>query len=186
MGRWEPDARGRLAQAALELFLERGYDATTVADIAARAGLTERTFFRQFSDKREVLFGDPAAYFATFTDAIASAPAAAKPLEALSAGLDAATAAFAGMHPYARLRQSVIDANAPLREREQIKRAHLVDELSEALRRRGVAESTARLTAELGAVAFHLAFQRWVQAEEELDLTALTREVLAELRAAAA
>jgi hypothetical protein len=56
MTRWEPNARGRLEQAALALYGERGFENTTVAEIAARAGLTERTFFRHFADKREVLF----------------------------------------------------------------------------------------------------------------------------------
>src|ERR1700727_3354826 len=90
MSRWEPDARGRLEQAAAELFAERGFDETTVADIAARAGLTERTFFRHFADKREVLFSGQDVFQEQFVTAVAGAPATATPLEAVAAGLAAA------------------------------------------------------------------------------------------------
>lgn len=186
MSRWQPNARDRLAEAALELFVERGYEATTVADIAERAGLTERTFYRQFQDKREVLFGDPAGFYAMFTDAIAAAPATPTPLQLVAAGIRAAGAGFAGMHGRSRRRQSVIDVNPALQEREQIKRMHLTEELAAALRRRGVAEPVAGLTAELGTVAFYAAFARWVRASTEQDLATLAAEVLAELRTAAA
>ena len=90
MSRWEPDARGRLEQAAAELFAERGFDQTTVADIAVRAGLTERTFFRHFADKREVLFSGQDVFQEQFVTAVAGAPATATPLEAVAAGLAAA------------------------------------------------------------------------------------------------
>ncbi|HEY0247199.1 MAG TPA: TetR family transcriptional regulator [Gryllotalpicola sp.] len=186
MSRWEPGSQGRLAEAAAELFLERGYEATTVADIAARAGVTERTFFRYFADKREVLFGDPEAYNGVFTDAIAAAPATATPLDAVAAALRAAGGFFVGRHPHAGIRQRIIDANPALQEREQIKRLHLTEAMAEALHARGVPDPTARLTAELGTVAFHLAFVRWVTAERDSDLGALALDVLAELRAAAA
>ncbi|MCL2516489.1 MAG: TetR/AcrR family transcriptional regulator [Microbacteriaceae bacterium] len=186
MGRWQPGARERLAVAAIELFEERGYDATTVADIAVRAGVTERTFFRQYADKREVLFGDPTAYNATFTDAVAAAPAEATPLEAVVAALRAAGGFFEGRHPYARRRTAVITSNAALLEREQIKRVHLTDAIAEALRERGAPAPVAALTAELGTVAFHQAFARWVAADVETDLGALAVQVLGELRAAIA
>lgn len=186
MGRWEPGADVRLVAAAAELFDERGYEATTVADIAARAGVTERTFFRYFADKREVLFGNPEAYNSVFTDAVAAAPAGATPLEAVAAALRASGGFFVGRHHHAGIRQRIIDANPALQEREQIKRLHLTEAVAEALRARGVADATARLTAELGTVAFHHAFTRWVTAEEDSDLGALAVAVLGELRAAAA
>ncbi|MFC4243708.1 TetR/AcrR family transcriptional regulator [Gryllotalpicola reticulitermitis] len=186
MGRWEPGARNRLAIAALELFIERGYEATTVADIAARAGLTERTFYRQFADKREVLFGDPESYRATFTDAITAAPPEATPMQALAAALTAAGGYFVGRHPYARQRNTVIAANPALQERELVKRLHLTEAVADALRSRGAHDATAQLTAELGTVAFHQAFARWVARDEDSDLGALALAVLDELRAAAA
>ncbi|MAU94305.1 TetR/AcrR family transcriptional regulator [Microbacterium sp. UBA3394] len=185
MGRWEPGARERLVAAAAELFLDRGYEATTVAEIAARAGVTERTYFRHFSDKREVLFGDPEAYNHVFTDAVAAAPADAKPLDAVAEALRAAGGFFVGRHRYAGVRQRIIDANPELQEREQIKRLHLTEAIAAALRARGVADATSRLTAELGTVAFSHAFSRWVTADDDSDLGALAVDVLAELRAAA-
>jgi AcrR family transcriptional regulator len=183
MGRWEPGARERLAQAALELFVERGYEATTVADIAARAGVTERTFFRHYADKREVLFGDPREYNAVFTDAVAAAPAEAQPLDAAVLALRAVGEWFEGRHPYARHRAGVIDANPALQEREQVKRLHLTEAIAAALVARGTPAVQAALVAELTTVAFHQAFARWVAAAEESDLGALAIEVLAELRA---
>jgi AcrR family transcriptional regulator len=183
MGRWQPGARERLAGAALELFAERGYDATTVADIAARAGVTERTFFRQFTDKREVLFGDPGEYNAVFTDAVAAAPADASPLDAAALALRAVGRWFEGRHAYARVRAQVVAAHPALQEREQIKRLHLTEAIAAALVARGVPAGQAALTAELTSVAFHQGFVRWVAADEESDLAALAMQVLDELRA---
>src|ERR1700742_5176667 len=97
MGRWAPGAKGRLEEAAMELFDERGFEDTTVADIAERAGLTKRTFFRYFGDKREVLFSGSAQLQAKFVEAIAAAPAEAAPLDAVAAGLDAMADVFAEM-----------------------------------------------------------------------------------------
>jgi AcrR family transcriptional regulator len=185
MSRWKPGADTRLVQAAAELFLERGYEATTVADIAARAGVTERTFFRYFPDKREVLFGNPEAYNSVFTDAIAAVPTDSPPLEAVAAALLAGGDFFVGRHHYAGIRQRIIDANPALREREQIKRLHLTEAIAEALRARGVADPAAQLTAELCTVAFHHAFTRWVTADDETPLGPLALAALRELRAAA-
>ena len=185
MGRWEPGARERLAAAAIELFVERGYEATTVADIAARAGLTERTFFRQYTDKREVLFGDPTEYNAVFTDAVAGAPADAGTLDAITAALRAAGAWFEGRHPYARRRAAVIDANPALLERELVKRLHLTEGIAAALVARGAAAGAAALAAELATVSFYQAFARWVAEPEESNLGALAVSVLGELRALA-
>src|SRR6516165_2707757 len=123
MARWKPDAPGRLAQAAMELYVAQGYDNTTVAEIAARAGLTERTFFRHFTDKREVLFRGSEALRDTLVAAIDSAPAGASPLATVTAALDAAGAVF--IPELARRRQAVILANPELQERELIKLATL-------------------------------------------------------------
>ncbi|MHB1598745.1 MAG: TetR family transcriptional regulator [Acidimicrobiales bacterium] len=140
--------------------------------------MTERTFFRYFADKREVLFGDPEAYNSVFTDAVAVAAAGATPPEAVTAALRAAGGFFVGRHHHAGIRQRIIDANPALQEREQIKRLHLTEAITEALRARGVADATARLTAELGTVAFHHAFTRWVTAEQDTDFAELAVTVL--------
>src|ERR1700756_1778378 len=146
MGRWEPNARGRLEQAALELYTERGFDQTTVAEIAARAGLTERTFFRYFADKREVLFWGEGALHELFVHAVTGAPDSAAPLDAIAAGLGGAAGLFRDRRDQARQRRAVIAANKELQERELMKLASLAAGMADALRRRGVSEPTASLT----------------------------------------
>ena len=185
MGRWEPDAQGRLEQAALELYLERGFDQTTVAEIASRAGLTERTFFRHFTDKREVLFRGDALARAMAT-AIDAAPSASAPLAAVVAALESTSDFFADRRPHARQRQVVINANPALQERELIKLASLGATMADALRRRGVADTTASLVAETGVAVFKVAFERWLDDDADRTLIVHIRDALAELRSAAA
>jgi len=182
MGRWEPNARGRLEQAALELYVERGYEQTTVAEIAERAGLTERTFFRHFADKREVLFAGAGALQELLVTAVSGAPDAVAPLEAVAAALEAAGALLQERREYSRRRQSVIDANPALQERELIKLAALASALAGALRRRGVTGPAASLTAEAGIAVFKIAFERWISETGQSDLPRLIRESLDELR----
>ncbi|SCD63392.1 transcriptional regulator, TetR family [Streptomyces sp. DfronAA-171] len=186
MARWEPHTKERLARAALELYSEHGYERTTVAQIAARAGLTERTYFRHFPDKREVLFDGGHSLETTLTEAVAAAPEDASPRAALAAGLDALGAGFRGLRARARTRQAVISAQQELQERELIKLASLTRALAEALRQRGVEETRANLLAEAGCGVFRTAFVRWVGDErpetgasaEEIPLAALLREGL--------
>jgi AcrR family transcriptional regulator len=181
MGRWEPNASGRLRAAALELYVERGYEQTTVAEIAARAGLTARTFFRHFADKREVLFaGSPLQD--VLVAALDTAPASASPMEAVAAALDAAAGALTDRE-FSRLRQVVIAANAELQERELIKLATLSAALADGLRKRGVADPVARLAAETGIAVFRVAFERWVGEPEDRGLARLLRESFDELKA---
>src|ERR1700743_1730709 len=111
MGRWAPGSKGRLEEAALDLFCERGYEETTVADIAARAGLTKRTFFRYFADKREVLFAGSAILEATFVEGVLAAPPDAAALDAIAAGLDASAVVFEQVRDRARKRQAILSAN---------------------------------------------------------------------------
>ncbi|MEU7058068.1 TetR family transcriptional regulator [Streptomyces sp. NPDC046197] len=186
MGRWEPNARGRLEQAALELYSERGFEQTTVAEIAKRAGLTERTFFRHYADKREVLFGGAGSLEELFVRTVTDAPDSAAPLDAVAAALDAAAALFEERRAHSRQRQAVIVANAELRERELIKLASLSAALADTLRRRGVAEPAASLTAEAGIAVFKIAFERWVDEANQSSLSHLIGEVLEELRAVTA
>ncbi|MFJ4845580.1 MULTISPECIES: TetR/AcrR family transcriptional regulator [unclassified Streptomyces] len=183
MGRWEPDGRGRLARAALELYSERGYEQTTVAEIAKRAGLTERTFFRHYADKREVLFDGSGMLQELFVNAVVDAPEPAAPIDAVAAGLDAVSEMFDGRREHSRLRQAVIVANPELQERELIKLASLAAALAEALHRRGVAPSTASLAAEAGIAVFKVGFERWIAASEEHGMPQLMRESLDDLKA---
>jgi AcrR family transcriptional regulator len=183
MGRWEPDARGRLAQAALALFAEQGFENTTVAEIAARAGLTERTFFRHFSDKREVLFDGGGEFEERVVSAIANAPDSLPPIDAVAEGLDAAASLLEERREFARRRQALIAANAELRERELIKLASLSAGIADTLRRRGLADPAASLTAEVAIAVFRIAFERWLGEGNALELPLIMRESLAELKA---
>ncbi len=167
----------------MELYIERGFEQTTVAEIAKRAGLTERTFFRHFADKREVLFAGAAALKELLVSTVASAPDSVAPIDAVAAALEAAGAVFQEGRSYSRQRQTVIAANAELRERELIKLASLAAAMAETLRRRGVPDPAAGLTAEAGIAAFRIAFERWVGEAGEQDLTELIRESLDQLKA---
>jgi AcrR family transcriptional regulator len=186
MGRWEPNARERLAKAALELYSKRGYEQTTVAEIAKLAGLTERTFFRHYADKREVLFGGSNALQELFVHAVVEAPESAPPIDAIAAGLEAVSDVFVDRREFSRQRHAVIVANAELQERELIKLASLSAALADALRRRGVAEPAASLTAEAGVAVFKVGFERWIAAAEERTMAQLMRESLDELKAVTA
>jgi AcrR family transcriptional regulator len=186
VSRWEPNALERLQQAAMELFRERGFDETTVAEIAARAGLTERTFFRYFADKREVLFSGAAALQKLLVEGVAGAPRSAAPMDAVAAALEAASASFEPRRAFARQRQALIISHPELQERELIKLASLSAAIAEALRRRGVTDPAASLAGEAGIAVFKLAFEGWVHDAKRRTLSQHIRESLAALKAVAA
>jgi len=186
MGRWEPDARGRLAKAAMTLYAEHGFEQTTVAQIAARAGLTERTFFRHFADKREVLFYGMDRLRDLLARAVVDAPDSATALDAAGAAFEAAGSMLQENPERVRLRDAIVSANAELRERELIKLAALAAAVADALRERGIAEPTASLAAETGVAVFKVAFARWVSEPGQPDLPGIFRESMAELRGALA
>jgi AcrR family transcriptional regulator len=186
MGRWEPNARGRLEQAAMDLYVERGFEQTTVVEIARRAGLAERTFFRYFADKREVLFGGAAVLDDLLIRAVTDAPAMLTPIDAAGAGLEVAGALLQERRAFAQRRQAIIDANPDLQERELIKLAKLAEALAGALRLRGTADIAASLAAEAGIAAFRIAFQRWIGETSRQDLPQLIRDSLEELKAVTA
>ncbi|HEY0534099.1 MAG TPA: helix-turn-helix domain-containing protein [Actinoplanes sp.] len=169
MGRWADDANGRLRAAAMQLYVERGFDNTTVADIAARAGVTARTFFRHFADKREVLFAGSSDLQEALVAALEKAPPDATPMRAVAAALDAAGEILGRHREHARQRQAIINSHADLLERELIKLARLADALADALRRRGLEEPDASLAAEAGLVVLRVAFGRWVGPDDESD-----------------
>ncbi|TXS37874.1 TetR/AcrR family transcriptional regulator [Streptomyces sp. OR43] len=183
MGRWEPNARGRLEQAAMELYGERGYEQTTVTEIAARAGLTERTFFRHYADKREVLFGGSALLQELLVDTLAGAPATAAPIDAVAAALRAAAAVFDERREQSQRRQKVVSANAELRERELVKLASLSAALAESLRARGVPEPAASLAGEAGIAVFKVAFEGWIEGTDGRSMAAYIEEALDGLKA---
>lgn len=189
MSRWEPGARERLLIAAVDLFSEQGYDATTVAQIADRAGVTRSTFFRHFSDKREVLVAGQETLSQLLADGIAEAPAAASPLEAVAAGLERASTAMGSVSREIgpRLRAAVA-ASAELQERDALKNVGLATAMTAALAARGVPDPVARLAAELGVLAFKRGYAEWSGSDRD-DGTGLAPHALAaleDLRAATA
>lgn len=186
MGRWEPDAQGRMARAALELYAERGYEQTTVQDIAERAGVTERTFFRYFADKREVLFDGAHTLERLAVAGVAAAPAGAGPLEAAGAGVVRGCDALADRFEHARTRAGVVAAHPGLRERELLKMAALGGAVADALRDRGTPDPAAALAAEAAVAAFRVGFETWVAGDGTGALGEEVRAALAELRALAA
>jgi AcrR family transcriptional regulator len=183
MSRWKPDAAGRLATAALELYSERGFEVTTVAEIAERAGLTERTFFRHFADKREVLFAGSSGLQDYFVSAVVDAPDSLTSFEAAVAGLNASAGFFDGRKAHSQKRQGVIEANQELQERELIKLARLASAIAEALRRRGVTDPAASLTGEMAIAVFKIAFSRWINDPGNRGFPSLIQESLDELKA---
>ena len=179
MGRWAEDAPGRLRAAALELFGERGYDETTVGDVAARAGLSERTFFRHFADKREVLFDGARALEGEIVAAVTAAgpgPSLGVALEGVAAGARLLEAAVG--HERARLRARLVASSDELREREQMKMAELADAVARSLAARGCAPAEAGLAAGVAVATFQAAFAAWTGGDggagldEELDRAA--------------
>jgi len=183
MGRWEPNARGRLERAAMELYSQRGFESTTVAGIAERAGLTERTFFRYFADKREVLFAGAGVLQDLLVSKVADAPAPRPPIDVVAAALaEVATVLFEERREFARQRQVIIAANAELQERELIKLASLASAVAGALRGRGVGDPAASLAAEAGIAVFRIAFERWTSETGERPLSQLIQESVDELK----
>src|SRR5215468_12045302 len=181
MGRWEPDARGRLAKAAMALYAEQGFEQTTVAEIAARAGLTERTFFRHFADKREVLFYGMEMMRDLLVRAVAAAPASATAMDAVGAAFEAAGSMLQENPERVRLRDAIVSANAELRERELIKLAAFASAVAGALRDRGIPEPAASVAAETGIGVFKVAIARWISDPGQPDLPGIVRDSMAEL-----
>lgn len=186
MGRWAPGAETRLRLAALELFAEHGYEETTVAEIAERAGLTARTFFRYFADKREVLFGGSDLLTERFTTAARSAPADAPPIRVVAAALDEFAAMVGEDRGWSRQRRAVIDATPELLERELVKLAAMASALAGVLRERGADDLEATLAAETGIAVLRTAFERWTDDEVDTSLPDLMHESLARLQGLAA
>jgi AcrR family transcriptional regulator len=182
MVRWEPGAVERLHSAALELYATKGFEETTVAEIAQAAGLTERTFFRYFTDKREVLFGGSERFQQSFLDGIDAAPAGGTPLEIVIAGVTSAARFFSDdRRASSRQRTTVIAANPQLQERELHKMSSLATAIAAALRGRGILEPAATLAAESGVTVFRMSFAQWIADGADRSLIDIERDLFAEL-----
>ncbi len=189
MARWEPGARERMVLAAVDLFTEQGYDATTVAQIAERAGVTKSTFFRHFPDKRDVLVAGQETLSQLLTEGIAEAPETASPLDAVAAGLERASNAMGQLNRELGPRlKAAIAASAELQERDALKSVGLAAAMTGALVARGVPDFTAHLAAEMGVLAFKRGYADWLEADRDTagGLAPYTATALENLRAASA
>jgi AcrR family transcriptional regulator len=187
VSRWAPDARERLETAALDLFAENGYEETTVAQIAERAGLNRATFFRHFADKREVLFGGEDVLAGLFADGIRAAAPDATLTECLQAAFAAAGVAMTPQQrAKAAQRVRVVAANSEVQERGLLKHARIARSISAALRMRGADELTARLGAEVGMLAFSIAVERWLGAGHDEPFPVHAAAALRDLQVRAA
>ena len=184
MSRWQPDARQRLERAAIELFTQQGFAATTVPQITARAGLTTRTFFRHFADKREVLFGGDEIY-AFATRLIAEAPPSLDPMTLITRGLETvAETRFEGRRDDMRERRAIIRLDDGLRERDLRKRAALRDAIRAGLVARGTGTFTATLLAEVSVTVLFVALDEWLDQDGDRKLAEIILGTLADLQAA--
>lgn len=181
MPRWDPKARERLRDAALDLFVEHGYENVTVAQITERAGLTRRTFSRYFTDKRDVLFAGSEQLPPALADAVLRADDALEPFDALLTALMEIGGLFTDRLPHAAQRRAVIRSSPDLQERERTKFAAVTDALADALQRRGVAAPRAKLLAQVAVAIFLTAFERWTDHPDQADFSARVREAAAEL-----
>ncbi|MEW2513661.1 helix-turn-helix domain-containing protein [Streptomyces sp. NPDC046870] len=189
MARWQPGAAQRLVVAAVDLFTEQGYDATTVTQIAERAGVTKSTFFRYFSDKRELLVAGQETLSRLLADGITEAPASASPLQAVAAGLERASSAMGPVNRELGPRlKAAVAASTELQERDALKSVGLAAAMTAALIARGVPEPTAQLAAELGVLAFKRGYAQWSESDRD-GIEGLAPHALAaleDLRAATA
>ena len=184
MGRWEPGARERLQLAALDLFVEHGFEQTTVAEIAGRADLTERTFYRHFADKREVLFDGQDRLLTAFVGAVESAPEGASPRSLAEAAVAGSAGFFTDeRRPWSRRRQQAIDSEPGLRERESLKLGALAAAVAQALRDRGVGDPVAELAADAAISVFRVSFVQWIAPGETRGISEIQRELFAAQRA---
>jgi len=183
MPRWDPCAEDRLREAALELFLERGYENVTVAEITERAGLTRRSFSRYFTDKRDVLFAGSERLPAVLARSVRDADSTLAPFEAILSALVELADMLADEAPLAAQQRAVVQASPELQERGRTKFAAVTDAVADALRDRGTAESEATLLAQVGVAIFRTAFERWTDQADDVGLQARIREAAAELAA---
>lgn len=181
MPRWDPSAEDRLRDAALVLFLERGYENVTVTDITDHAGLTRRTFSRYFADKRDVLFAGSERLPEVISHAVLSTDPGLAPAQALLAGLASTGATLAKYVPRSPERRRIVAGSAELQERERTKMAAVTDALTQALRSRGASEAAAQLLADVGVAVFRAAFARWTEEPDGAEFPVYIQQAAAEL-----
>jgi AcrR family transcriptional regulator len=183
MSRWESGAGDRIAHAALELFAEQGFENTTVAQIAERAGVTRRTYFRHFADKRDVVFGDHDRLAETVAEVVAAAPAGSSVMDVLRQALEVlADSVFVDQQSRMRVLRGIVRSDVSLRERDEHKNAVIAAAGEQAFRERGFGETEARLAAGLGVLALSTALDRWIDAPDGADLRGIAVDVVDSIR----
>ena len=181
MPRWEHGSEERLKQAAMELFEEQGFEATSAVQIARRARVTTRTFFRYFADQEEILFADAEKLSAALVEQVRQAPDVGEPLRAVTGALAGFDWESLGPHEVQRRREAMIAANPQLLERDLIKQQQMADGFAQALHGRGVDPATAELAAAVGVQVFRLAYRQWLADGDTADLPTMTEAVLSRL-----
>ena len=174
-----------MMRGALELFTEQGFEKTTALEVAQRAGVTERTFYRHFTDKREVLFSASGDLQDAIIAAIDSAPASQDALGMVVAAMEIGVAPLEGNRPYSLARARVITENASLQERELLKLHTLAGAASVALRARGVAPLAADVAAETAVTMFKIGFETWIADDSSGTFAQCIRRAFTELRSLA-
>jgi AcrR family transcriptional regulator len=182
MTRWDPGTEERLEKAALELFYEHGYDSVTVTQIAERAGVVRRSFFRYFPDKREVLFAGSEKLPPAIAEAVLAASKSTPPLSAVLEAMTEVGTLLTQHIKDAAKRRTIIDASTELQEREQAKLAAVTAAISEALAKRHVAPQDAKMVAEIGTIVFQNAFAQWVAARGKKDFGSCIRTLAVALQ----
>lgn len=171
--------------AAVDLFADQGYDATTVTEIAERAGVTKSTFFRHFPDKRELLVAGQEALSTLLAEGITAAPADASPLAAVASGLENAATAFGEVtRQIAPRLAAAVASSAELQERDALKSVSMAAAMTQALVERGVPEMTAALAGELGTLAMKKGFATWSDGDRTDAFAPYAVRALHELQAA--
>jgi AcrR family transcriptional regulator len=170
MARWEPGTAGRLQEAALALFIESGFNDVTVADIAAEAEVSERTFFRYFATKEEVLFGESDLLLAEIITAIRQAPATASPADLVGAAMSRLIQLFEPERSKHRQRSAVIDAEPALRERDLLKQSVWAKEIVAELVHRRIDPVRATALAGAATAGFRAAYGEWLVSRSKQTL----------------
>jgi AcrR family transcriptional regulator len=178
MPRWEQGSAERMKQAAMELFEEQGFEATSAVQIAERARVTTRTFFRYFPDKDEILFADADVLNEALVQELLRTPDLTQPLQAVVRTLTGYDWEKLGSREVLRRRSLMITSNPRLLERDLIKQHQMADGFRQALCERGIDPDIADLAASTGSQIFRTAYRKWLESNDNTDLTAITETVL--------
>ena len=155
----------------MELFDEQGFQNTSAVQIAKRARVTTRTFFRYFPDKQAILFVDAERLGAELVQGILDATDVAQPLQTVMRALAGFDWLSLGSRESQRQRDAMVASNPDLLERELIKQQQLADAFSSALHQRGVEPPIGELAARVGIQVFRTAYRQWLAADNDADLT---------------